>query len=116
MEFGLTECVRNYSGGLGILSGDHLKSASDLGLPLVGVGLIYQEGYFQQYLNADGYQQESYPLNDFSNLPVTLECDAAGNPIKISVFVGKDYFQGPVSMLFRIESANPRALSGASPR
>ena len=72
MEFGLTECFQNYSGGLGVLSGDHLKSASDLGLPLVGVGLIYQEGYFRQYLNADGYQQESYPLNDFSNLPITL--------------------------------------------
>lgn len=70
MEFGLTACLQNYSGGLGVLAGDHLKSASDLGLPLVGVGLMYQEGYFQQYLNQDGYQQESYPLNDYSNLPV----------------------------------------------
>ena len=70
MEFGLTECLQNYSGGLGVLSGDHLKSASDLGVPLVGVGLLYQEGYFRQYLNADGYQQESYPINDYSNLPV----------------------------------------------
>lgn len=85
MEFGLTECLQNYSGGLGVLSGDHLKSASDLGLPLVGVGILYQEGYFQQYLNADGYQQESYPINDYSIQPVTLQRDAAGNPIKISV-------------------------------
>ena len=85
MEFGLTECFQNYSGGLGVLSGDHLKSASDLGLPLVGVGLIYQEGYFRQYLNADGYQQESYPLNDFSNLPITLVRDSRGAPVKISV-------------------------------
>jgi glycogen phosphorylase len=85
MEFGLTECLQNYSGGLGILSGDHLKSASDLGLPLIGMGLIYQEGYFQQYLNADGYQQESYPVNDFSTLPVTLQHDSEGNPLKISV-------------------------------
>ena len=69
-EFGLTECVPNYAGGLGILAGDHLKSASDLGLPLVGVGLAYQTGYFQQYLNADGWQQETYPLNDFYNLPM----------------------------------------------
>jgi starch phosphorylase len=84
-EFGLTECLANYSGGLGILSGDHMKSASDLGLPLIGVGLLYQEGYFQQYLNADGYQQESYPINDYSNLPVTLQRDKDGNPIKISV-------------------------------
>lgn len=64
-EFGLTECVPNYAGGLGILAGDHLKSASDLGLPLVGVGLLYQGGYFKQYLNADGWQQETYPINDF---------------------------------------------------
>ncbi len=84
-EFGLTECLQNYSGGLGVLSGDHLKSASDLGVPLVGVGLLYQEGYFRQYLNADGYQQESYPINDFSNLPVTLQRDADDKPLMISV-------------------------------
>ena len=57
-EFGMTECLQIYSGGLGILAGDHLKSASDLGLPLVGVGICYKEGYFQQYLNNDGWQQE----------------------------------------------------------
>ena len=85
MEFGLAEALQNYSGGLGVLSGDHLKSASDLGIPLVGVGLLYQEGYFHQYLNADGFQQESYPINDYSNLPVTLQMDKDGNPIKISV-------------------------------
>ncbi len=85
MEFGITECLQNYSGGLGVLSGDHLKSASDLGLPLVGVGLLYQEGYFQQYLNADGYQQELYPINDYSNLPVTLQRNPDGTPLKISV-------------------------------
>lgn len=84
MEFGLTECLQNYSGGLGVLSGGHLKSASDLNIPLIGVGLLYQEGYFQQYLNADGWQQESYPLNDYVNLPVTLQTDEAGKPIKIS--------------------------------
>ncbi|MFP4322048.1 MAG: alpha-glucan family phosphorylase [Anaerolineales bacterium] len=70
MEFGLATCLANYSGGLGILSGDHMKSASDLDLPLVGVGLLYQEGYFRQYLNASGYQQEAYPLNDYSRMPV----------------------------------------------
>jgi starch phosphorylase len=85
MEFGITECLQNYSGGLGVLSGDHLKSASDLGVPLVGVGLLYQEGYFRQYLNADGYQQESYPINDYANLPVTLMRNDAGQPLKISV-------------------------------
>lgn len=85
MEFGLTESFQNYSGGLGILSGDHLKSASDLGIPLIAMGLLYQEGYFRQYLNADGFQQESYPLNDFHNLPLELQTDASGKPILISV-------------------------------
>ena len=85
MEFGLTECLQNYSGGLGVLSGDHLKSASDLDVPLVGVGILYQEGYFQQYLNADGWQQESYPINDYVNLPVTLQTGPDGKTIKISV-------------------------------
>ena len=84
-EFGLTECLQNYSGGLGILSGDHLKSASDLGLPLVGVGLLYQQGYFRQYLNADGWQQERYPENDFYTLPIRLERDAKGIPLTISL-------------------------------
>ena len=65
-EFGLTECMPNYVGGLGIFAGDHLKSASDLGLPLVGIGLLYQGGYFRQYLNADGWQQETYPDQRFS--------------------------------------------------
>jgi len=84
-EFVIHESIPIYSGGLGILAGDHLKSASDLGLPLVGVGLLYRQGYFRQYLNADGWQQETYPQNDFSNMPVKLELDKSGNPIKISV-------------------------------
>ncbi|TVQ30676.1 MAG: glycosyltransferase family 1 protein [Phycisphaeraceae bacterium] len=69
-EFGLTECLQIYSGGLGCLAGDHLKSASELGLPLVGVGLLYRCGYFHQYLNADGWQQETFPEIDFPNQPV----------------------------------------------
>ncbi|NDJ78094.1 MAG: glycosyltransferase family 1 protein [Chloroflexi bacterium] len=85
MEYGLTECLRNYSGGLGVLSGDHLKSASDLGLPLVGIGLLYEEGYFHQYLNADGYQQESYPINDKANLPISLVMQDDGQPLVIKV-------------------------------
>jgi len=85
MEFGLTSCMPVYSGGLGVLAGDHLKSASDLGLPLVGVGLLYQEGYFAQYFNADGWQQERYPINDFYNMPLQLERDEHGNEIRISV-------------------------------
>lgn len=85
MEYGLTESLGTYSGGLGILSGDHLKSASDLGLPLVAVGLLYQEGYFQQYLNADGWQQETYPINDLANLPLTQMHDDQGRPLRVSV-------------------------------
>ena len=85
MEFGLNECLPIYSGGLGILAGDHLKSASELGLPLVGVGLLYQQGYFQQYLNADGWQQETYKENDFHNLPIELEVDHDGNPLIVEV-------------------------------
>ena len=90
-EFGLTECLQIYSGGLGILSGDHLKSASDLGIPLIAVGLCYKEGYFQQYLTADGWQQESYKLTDFYNEPMKLVLDEEGNPIKIALkFPGRD--------------------------
>jgi len=92
-EFGLTECLSIYSGGLGILAGDHLKSASDLGVPLVGVGLLYQKGYFQQYLNADGWQQEFYPDNDFYNLPVWPAMNPDGQVLKISVdFPGRKVF------------------------
>lgn len=69
-EFGLHESLPIYSGGLGVLAGDHLKSASEIGLPLVGVGLLYRNGYFQQYLSADGWQQENYPELDFYNLPI----------------------------------------------
>ena len=83
-EFGLTECIPNYAGGLGILAGDHLKSASDLGLPLVGVGLLYQGGYFHQYLNADGWQQETYPINDFHNLPIQPVEDGPGKPLQFT--------------------------------
>jgi starch phosphorylase len=84
-EFGLTESLPIYSGGLGILAGDHLKSASDLGLPLVGVGLLYQQGYFQQYLNADGWQQEYYALLDFSNLPLAEATGENGEPLLLSI-------------------------------
>jgi starch phosphorylase len=85
MEFGLHESLPIYSGGLGILAGDHLKSASDLGLPLVGVGLLYRQGYFRQYLNIEGWQQEFYPENDFYNLPLHLERDSAGAPLTIEI-------------------------------
>ena len=84
-EFGIVEGLRLYSGGLGILAGDHLKSASDLGLPLVAVGLLYRRGYFRQYLNADGWQQEEYPEADYHNLPLILERRADGSPQTVEV-------------------------------
>jgi starch phosphorylase len=80
-EFGLAACLPLYSGGLGVLSGDHLKSASDLGVPLTGVGLLYQRGYFRQYLNSDGWQQESYPTNDFHNLPLHVARNEEGHEV-----------------------------------
>ncbi len=84
-EFGLTECLQIYSGGLGVLSGDHVKSSSDLGLPLVAVGLCYKEGYFQQYLNADGWQQERYELTDFYNQPMKLVVDENNKPVQVEL-------------------------------
>ena len=84
-EFGLTESLSIFAGGLGILAGDHLKSASDLGVPLVGVGLLYQQGYFRQHLNTAGWQQEEYANNDFQNLPLTLERDSGGAPLSVVI-------------------------------
>jgi starch phosphorylase len=92
-EFGLCDCLPIYSGGLGVLAGDHLKSASDLGLPLVGVGLLYQEGYFSQQLSADGWQQERYPINDFYNMPLHLERNPDGSELRIDVpFPGRTVY------------------------
>ncbi|MBD3386904.1 alpha-glucan family phosphorylase [candidate division KSB1 bacterium] len=84
MEYGLASALPIYSGGLGILAADHLKSSSDLGLPLVAVGLLYQEGYFHQYLSSDGWQQETYPESDFYNLPIQL-VEKENTPVIISV-------------------------------
>jgi len=89
-EFGLAECLPLYSGGLGILAGDHLKSASDLNLPLVGVGLFYHKGFFQQYLNADGWQQEAYPENDISTMPLRLVEDGNGRPVTVEVEIKEE--------------------------
>ena len=90
-EFGISETLPQYSGGLGVLSGDHLKAASDLGLPLVGIGLLYDQGYFRQRLNADGLQEERFPELDPHGLPirptgVTVTVDLAGDPVKIQAW------------------------------
>jgi starch phosphorylase len=87
-EFGVSEALPIYSGGLGVLAGDHLKAASDLGLPLVGIGLLYRQGYFRQQLNADGWQQERYPAIDPHAMPLTLMTGDDGQPVKIEVDVG----------------------------
>jgi starch phosphorylase len=87
MEVGMTEALPIYSGGLGVLSGDHLKSASNLNLPLVGVSLLYKQGYFGQYLNEEGWQQEYYAVNDFENMPVRQEMDADGNPVEFTLVI-----------------------------
>ena len=85
MEFGLSEALPIYSGGLGILAGDCLKSASDLGVPLIGVGLLYQQGYFRQVLDAGGDQREFYPFNDLVQLPVTPARNGAGEWLVVEV-------------------------------
>ncbi len=85
MEYGITEVLPQYSGGLGILAGDHLKAASDLGVPIVGVGLLYKAGYFEQSLSRDGWQQERYPALDPTGLPITRLLDLDGAPVKVDV-------------------------------
>ncbi len=84
-EFGIHESFPVYSGGLGVLAGDHLKSASELGIPLVGIGLLYRLGYFRQYLSHDGWQLERFPELDFHNLPVTQVTNDKGSPMKVMV-------------------------------
>jgi glycogen phosphorylase len=98
LEYGLSLCLPIYSGGLGILAGDHLKSASDLNIPLVGVGLAYRQGYFRQYMTADGWQQERYPDYDFDQMPmelvrsgkdqkpITVSVDLAGQPLQAQIW------------------------------
>ena len=95
MEFGIHESLPLFAGGLGILAGDHLKAASNLALPLTGVGLMYRRGYFRQYLNPDGWQQEAYPETDIYDLPVKRVRDEAGNELRISV-VGPE---GPIQAI-----------------
>ncbi|MFF9093650.1 glycosyltransferase family 1 protein [Streptomyces sp. NPDC014776] len=84
-EFGITAALPQYSGGLGILAGDHLKAASDLGVPLIGVGLLYRHGYFRQSLSREGWQQEHYPVLDPNELPVTLLEEADGTPARVTL-------------------------------
>ncbi len=125
LEFALTETLPNYSGGLGVLAGDHLKSASDLGLPLVGVGLLYQQGYFQQVLGPDGWQREEYDDIDVASQPVRRVRDGRGEPLTVQVPFDSRDVQASVwrldvgrTPLFLLDSnlesnhADDRAISG----
>ena len=95
MEYGIHQSLAIYSGGLGVLSGDHCKAASDLGLPLVAVGLLYKGGYFQQTIDAEGLQQHTYPEYDFTRLPLRPIASAAGREASISVRLpGRDVKAG----------------------
>ena len=89
-EYGITSVLPQYSGGLGILAGDHLKTASDLGVPLIGVGLLYQFGYFRQQFSREGWQLESYPVLDPDGLPITLLREADGSPAHVHISVPGD--------------------------
>lgn len=85
MEFGLSEALPIYSGGLGILAGDYLKTASDMGVPVTGIGLLYQEGYFRQVLSRDGSQLEAFPYNDPETLPIVPARDKDGSRLRVRI-------------------------------
>ncbi|TYB43219.1 alpha-glucan family phosphorylase [Actinomadura chibensis] len=88
-EYGITAALPQYSGGLGILAGDHLKTASDMGVPIIGVGLLYRHGYFSQSLSPDGWQLERYPPIDPNGLPLTLLREPDGAPVRVAVGLPK---------------------------
>lgn len=115
MEFGLGEALPLYAGGLGVLAGDYLKATSDLGVPVVGVGLLYHAGYFRQFLDAEGRQQDLYPYNDSTSLPIQPVLGASGNRVHVSLeFPGRTLFlrvwQARVGrvMLYLLDSNDPR--------
>jgi glycogen phosphorylase len=84
-EYGFHEALGIYSGGLGVLAGDHMKSASDMALPVIGIGLLYRKGYFRQTIDADGHQEHNYPDYDLSRLPLSRVQDASGLPLTVTL-------------------------------
>jgi starch phosphorylase len=84
-EYGFHESLGIYSGGLGVLAGDHMKAASDMAIPLIGVGLLYRKGYFRQTIDADGHQEHAYPDYDLARLPLLPALDRFGDPLRVSV-------------------------------
>ena len=92
-EYGFHESLGIYSGGLGVLAGDHMKAASDMALPLVGIGLMYRRGFFRQTIDADGHQEHAYPDFELARLPILRALDRLGEPLTISVQLpGRDLF------------------------
>lgn len=119
-EFGIAQVLPIYSGGLGILAGDHLKGASDLGVPIIGVGLCYRHGYFRQSLNAEGWQEEHYPLLDSSDMPirplletdgtqVVIEVPLRGQVLRAAVWIA-DVGRVPLVLMDTDIDANPEEL------
>ncbi len=106
MEFAVHTCLPFYAGGLGVLAGDHLKSASDIGLPLIGIGLAYRQGYFRQQIDADGEMKVIYPKVNYGNLPLELVRDQRGKPITVDVnLAGKT--PRPVKLrIWRVQTGN----------
>jgi glycogen phosphorylase len=91
MEYGITDALPLYSGGLGALAGDHLKTASDLGIPIVAIGLFYRQGYFRQVLDANGWQRELYPVNSATAMPVRPVFEDGGTPLRVTIeFPGRN--------------------------
>ena len=120
-EFGIAEALPQYSGGLGVLAGDHLKASSDLGVPLVGVGLFYRHGYFRQELSVDGWQQERYPDLDPYAMAITLcdservEVDLAGHPLIAQIWRA-DVGRVPLFLLDADVDENPAELRQVTDR
>ena len=126
-EYGITSVLPQYSGGLGILAGDHLKTASDLGVPLVGVGLLYRHGYFRQAVSREGWQQETYPVLDPDGLPITPLREEDGSRAQISLDIPGDHpllaqiwvahvGRVPLLLLDSDVEANPEALRDVTDR
>ncbi len=126
-EYGITSVLPQYSGGLGILAGDHLKTASDLGVPLIGVGLLYRHGYFRQSLSREGWQQETYPVLDPDGLPIVPLREQDGAHAQVSVEIPGDHpllariwvaqvGRVPLLLLDSDVEANPTALREVTDR
>ncbi len=107
-EFGIHESLPVYSGGLGVLAGDHIKSASDLAIPLVGIGLFYGQGYFRQRLDRDGWQQEEYLETDINQLPMEAAIGKNGRPVMVQIETRSGSIRAKV---WRVEGWTLRSVS-----